>query len=105
MLAPDPSSAPRLGALHGTHLARVTSVEDPEGLSRVKIRLISTPEAVSDTDSAIWARVAVPFAGSGRGAFFLPDVDDEVAVVFVGGDPRQPLVVGSLWSGSARAPE
>lgn len=104
MQAPD---APRLhlGALHGTFLARVVSVNDPEGLARVQIRLLTTPEAIGDTDAAVWARVAAPFAGDSRGAFFLPDVGDEVAVVFVNGDPRQPLVVGGLWSGSARPPE
>ncbi|HYO68533.1 MAG TPA: phage baseplate assembly protein V, partial [Archangium sp.] len=53
----------------------------------------------------LWARVAVPFAGSGRGAFLLPDVGDEVALVFVNGDPRQPLVVGGLWNGNARPPD
>lgn len=100
-----PADRPTFGALYGTYLARVVSVRDEENLSRVKVRLLNAPEAVSDTDAAIWARVAVPFAGGDRGAFFLPDVDDEVAVVFVGGDPRQPLVVGGLWSGSASPPE
>jgi uncharacterized protein involved in type VI secretion and phage assembly len=97
--------SPRLGALHGTYLARVVDVADPEKLARVKIRLVTTSADVGDTDAAVWARVAVPFAGGGRGAFFLPDVDDEVAVVFVNGDPRQPLVVGGLWSGSSKAPD
>ncbi len=103
--APLPPSVPPLGHMQGTFLARVVSVDDPESLARVQIRLVSTPDATGDGDAAIWARVAVPFAGSGRGAFFLPDVDDEVAVVFVNGDPRQPLVVGGLWNGSARAPD
>ncbi len=97
--------APRLGALHGTYLGRVTSVNDPEDLSRVQVRLVSTPDTIGDGDATMWARVAVPFAGGGRGAFFIPDVDDEVAIVFVNGDPRQPLVVGGLWNGAARAPE
>ena len=102
---PVPPAAPRLGTMHGTYLGRVTSVSDPEDLARVQIRLVSTPETTGDGDATFWARVAVPFAGGGRGAFFLPDVGDEVAIVFVNGDPRQPLVVGGLWSGSARPPE
>jgi uncharacterized protein involved in type VI secretion and phage assembly len=36
---------------------------------------------------------------------YVPNVDEEVAVVFVGGDPRQPLVLGSLWSGNSAAPD
>ncbi len=102
---PTPAAAPNLGALHGTYLGRVISVDDREELARVQIRLVSTPEAVGDADAALWARVAVPIAGGGRGAFLLPDVDDEVAIVFVNGDPRQPLVIGGLWNGTNRAPE
>lgn len=105
MIAPEAPTALRLGALHGTYLARVVDVNDPDGLSRVQIRPVTTPSSVGDADAAVWARVAVPFAGGDRGAFFLPDVGDEVAVVFVNGDPRQCLVVGSLWNGSAQAPE
>ncbi|QRN93102.1 hypothetical protein JRI60_28280 [Archangium violaceum] len=102
---PVPPPPPRLGGLHGTYLGRVVSVNDPEDLARVQVRLVSTPEATGDADATLWARVAVPFAGAGRGAFLLPDVEDEVALVFVNGDPRQPLVVGGLWNGSARPPE
>jgi uncharacterized protein involved in type VI secretion and phage assembly len=105
MPPPELPRTPQLGALFGTYLGRVVDVADPDNLSRVKVRLTSTPEEVGDADAAVWARVAVPFAGADRGAFFLPDVDDEVAIVFVNGDPRQPLVVGGLWNGAAKAPE
>jgi uncharacterized protein involved in type VI secretion and phage assembly len=91
--------------LHGgSYLGRVVDVSDPEGLSRVKVRLISFDEAEAQ-DAEIWARVAAPFAGGDRGAFFIPDVDDEVLVSFVNGDPRQPVVIGGLWNGSASPPE
>jgi uncharacterized protein involved in type VI secretion and phage assembly len=102
---PLPPAAPDFGSLHGTYLGRVVSVADPERLSRVQVRLMSTPAATGDADASLWARVATPFAGNGRGAFFLPDVGDEVALVFVNGDPRQPLVVGGLWNGADKAPE
>jgi uncharacterized protein involved in type VI secretion and phage assembly len=62
-------------------------------------------DGVENQDGALWARVAVPFAGPGRGAFLLPDVGDEVLVVFINGDPRLPIVVGGLWNGSSTPPE
>lgn len=37
----------------------------------------------------------------GRGAWLLPTQGDEVVVAFQGGDVRQPVVVGALWSGKA----
>jgi len=85
-------------------LAKVTSVNDTEGLNRVEVELLShsgSPQQVG----VLWARVATPCAGSGKGAFFIPDVDDEVLVTFINGDSRYPVVIGSLWNGSDAAPE
>jgi len=88
--------------LHGAHLARVTSVQDPESLARVQVQILS-PDA--ESEALLWARVAVPFAGNNRGAFFIPDVDDEVLVVFAGGAARSPIVMGGLWNGAQAPPE
>jgi len=85
-------------------LGQVASVQDPENRNRVQIRLFNT-DAIADQDGPIWARVAVPFAGDNRGAFFIPDVGDEVVVAFLSGDPRAPIVLGSLWNGQDSAPE
>lgn len=90
--------------LHAGYLAEVVSVQDPESLSRVQVRLYAY-DAVADQDAPLWARVATPFAGADRGAFFIPDVGDEVLVIFLHGDPRFPVVVGGLWNGSAAPPE
>lgn len=92
------------GVFNATYLGEVTSVEDPESLGRVQVKLLAL-DHVNDSSNHIWARVAVPFAGSNRGAFMLPDVGDEVLINFVGGDPRFPIVVGGLWNGSAKPPE
>jgi len=91
------------GWLSATHLARVVSLSDPEGLNRVQVRMIAYAE-IADQDLPLWARVVAPFAGDDRGAFFMPDIDDEVLVVFLQGDPRYPLVLGGLWSGANAAP-
>ena len=96
-----PYAIPELGR---AHLAQVSSVSDPDGLGRVQVRLLSC-DGVDGHDAPIWARVAAPFAGKDCGAFFIPDVGDEVLVVFVDGDRRFPIVVGSLWNGANTVPE
>jgi uncharacterized protein involved in type VI secretion and phage assembly len=96
-----PYAAAALGA---AHVARVLSVADPDRLARVQVQLASC-DGKQDHDAPVWARVAAPFAGKGRGAFFVPDVGDEVLVVFVDGDRRFPVVVGSLWHGADKPPE
>jgi uncharacterized protein involved in type VI secretion and phage assembly len=86
----------------GAQVAKVVSVQDPQSLSRVQVQLLG-PDA--DNDAPVWARVVVPFAGDNYGAFLIPDVDEEVLVIFVAGDPRNPVVVGSLWNGGTSIPE
>ncbi len=85
-------------------LAKVVSVKDPANLNRVQIRAYNV-DGATDQDAPVWARVAVPFAGNARGAFFIPDVGDEVLVVYLSGDPRFPVVVGSMWNGQDSAPD
>jgi uncharacterized protein involved in type VI secretion and phage assembly len=96
--------APASGVMYGSYLAEVVSVNDPDSRSRVQVRLYGF-DGVGAQDAPLWARVTVPFAGAGRGAFFIPSKGDEVIVQFVNGDPRQPLVIGGVWNGNQRAPE
>ncbi len=44
-------------------------------------------------------------AGEQYGVCCLPEVDDEVLVVFAHGDVRFPYVLGALWNGKAKPPE
>ena len=64
-------------------------IKDPDGQGRVKISLPWS----ADTGGARyenWARLATFMAGNNRGSWFIPDVNDEVLVVFENGDPRRP---------------
>lgn len=98
------STLPGPGVLYGSYLAEVVSVNDPDSKSRVQVRLFGF-DSFSEQDAPMWARVAVPFAGPSSGAYFIPNKGDEVVVQFVNGDPRQPVVIGSLWNGNSIAPE
>ncbi len=92
--------------IYGVVVGIVVDNNDPEGLYRVKVKLPWVKESsgtYTDTPDkedflSTWARVATFMAGPKRGAFWLPEVDDEVLVAFEHGDIRRPFVVGSLWS-------
>jgi uncharacterized protein involved in type VI secretion and phage assembly len=51
------------------------------------------------------APIAMPMAGRQRGAFFMPEPEDEVLVAFEQGDLDHPFVVGFLWNGVDTPPE
>jgi len=46
-------------------------------------------------------RVAMPWAGPGRGFWTLPRVGDEVVIGYLDGDPDEPIVVGSVNNATA----
>jgi Rhs element Vgr protein len=94
-------SAGLLPAVSGIQIGVVVALaEDPEKQFRVKVRLPSID--ASDT-GPLWARLASPYAGNGRGQFFWPDIGDDVVVGFLNDDPRQPIILGALHS-SKNAP-
>lgn len=55
-------------------------------------------------ESAAWLQVSSPWAHSAYGMMFLPRVGDEVLVSFLGGDPDEPVVTGSLYSAANVVP-
>jgi len=85
---------------HGMVVGIVSDGNDPDGLGRVKVRI----PRWSDSEESNWARVATFMAGKDRGAVFLPEVDDEVIVMFEAGDPTYPVVIGSLHNGKDTPP-
>ena len=92
------------GRWYGVYPALVSDIKDPDGQGRVKVTLPWSPDTGGDQYDA-WARLVTMMAGNNRGTWFVPDVNDEVLVVFEGGDPRRPYVVGGLWNGKDSPPE
>jgi phage baseplate assembly protein gpV len=82
--------------IRGVRLAVVTDNRDGEGNPGYRVKL-KFPW-LSEQDTTFWARIAVPMAGPGRGTYVLPEIDDQVLVVFEHGDIDRPIVVGGLWS-------
>jgi phage protein D len=75
----------------------VSNTTDPEKLGRVRVRYPS----LGKDHEGWWARVVGPGSGAGRGFFSLPQVEDEVLVVFEHEDDQHPYVVGSVFNGAA----
>jgi uncharacterized protein involved in type VI secretion and phage assembly len=86
--------------IFGVVVGVVTNNQDPDNLGRVKVKF----PWLSDVNESFWARLAAPMAGKQRGAYFLPEVDDEVLVAFEHGDVRFPYVLGALWNGKDAPP-
>ncbi len=89
--------------LYGCFPATVIDIVDPDNQGRVKVRLPWSPDNGGGYEA--WARLATLMAGPNRGTWFIPDVGDEVLLVFEAGDPRRPYVVGALWNGTDTPPE
>lgn len=79
----------------------VTDNNDPDGLGRVKVKY----PWLSEEHTSFWTRIASPMAGSDRGFFFLPEVDDEVLVAFEHGEISRGYILGALWNGVDSPPE
>lgn len=97
----DTATSPFEGRrISGLVIGRVTNNQDPDKLGRVRVVF---PNFSSAGESA-WARVATPFAGKGFGLYGLPEVGDEVLVLFENHDVDSPYVIGTLWHADALPP-
>jgi len=85
--------------IYGVVTGIVIDNKDPDALGRVKVKI----PRLSGEDESNWARVLTFMAGNGIGAFFLPEVDDEVLVAFEYGDINIPYIIGSLWNGKDKS--
>ena len=92
------------GHWYGVFPALVSDIKDPDNQGRVKVTLPWSPDTGSGKYE-VWARLATFMGGNNRGSWFIPDVNDEVLVVFEGGDPRRPYVIGGLWNGNDAPPD
>jgi type VI secretion system secreted protein VgrG len=94
--------------VQGVHTAVVTGPVGTrihtDAYGRVKVHFHWDREGRRDGTSSAWVRVLQLTSGPSSGVVFIPEVDDEVLVSFVEGDPSQPFVLGSLYNGVDRPP-
>ena len=101
---PDVMAPPASGLLPGARGLFNGTVKqiynDPDSQYRI---LVTIP--LFDTNGeGIWARLSNFYSTNGAGAFFLPEVGDEVVIGFLNEDPRYPIILGSMYSSSKLKP-
>lgn len=79
----------------------VSNLQDPDGKGRIKVEFPMMPTNQGQKLESDWMRLAAPMAGNGRGLMLIPEVGDEVLVVFEGGNPHRGYIIGSLWGGDS----
>lgn len=84
--------------------AIVRENQDPDKRGRVKVEYPWLHGSSADLPSE-WARVCQPYASEESGAWFVPDVGDEVVVFFENGNPDFPIVMGSLYNPKHQPPK
>jgi Rhs element Vgr protein len=95
-----PAASGQLPAISGLQIGKVKQLsKDPQSLNRILVIL----QTNATTKTGVWARYANFYATSTAGAAFLPEVDDEVVVGFLENDPRNPVILGSLYGKNAPA--
>ncbi|MEZ4384619.1 MAG: phage baseplate assembly protein V [Nannocystaceae bacterium] len=82
------------GRLTGLAIGKVSNVDDPDELGRVRVTL---PRISADAEST-WARVMRPAAGASHGLHLPFEIGDEVVIAFVDGFAETPVILGALWS-------
>jgi Rhs element Vgr protein len=97
----DRQTAGLVGSIHGLQIGKTVQLQnDPDGQHRILVKL----PVIDNNAQGIWTRVASLDAGDDRGAFFLPEIGDEVIGGFINDDPRDAVVLGMLHSSAKPAP-
>ena len=82
--------------IYGTMIGMMTDNVNPEGEYKVRVRFPTLP----GDGASWWCRISTYGASkNGMGMFMLPEIDDEVLVVFNNGDVQQGIIIGTLWNG------
>jgi Rhs element Vgr protein len=91
-----PGASGQLPPVNNVQPAIVSKIdEDPDGEFRV---FVTFPLLQAAEEQGVWARFGSFYASNGIGSNFYPEIGDEVVVAFLGGDPRYPVILGSLYS-------
>lgn len=87
-------------AYSGLTIGKVKQIDsDPDGQMRINVIL----PILEDSNQGVWARLGSFYSGDSCGAFFIPEIDNEVIVGFLNNDPSFPVILGNLYSSKIKA--
>jgi uncharacterized protein involved in type VI secretion and phage assembly len=96
-----PPAAGLLPGVDGLQIGVVKKLDaDPEGENRIQV---SVPVLQAETEG-VWARLASGYGSEQVGAFFIPEIGDEVVLGYLNSNPSYPVILGSLYSSKRQPP-
>jgi Rhs element Vgr protein len=90
-----------LPPVYGLQVGIVQDIVDDNSKGYNDYRVKVSLPMVKAGSEGVWARLALLDAGKERGTFFFPEVNDEVILGFLNDDPRDAVILGSLYSKNA----
>ncbi|TVQ91877.1 MAG: hypothetical protein EA397_08225 [Deltaproteobacteria bacterium] len=97
----DQAGRPHSGLLPYPVPAIVVDNDDPDELGRIKVKF----PTLHDEPLSFWIRQVSPNAGKERGFYALPELDDEVLVLFMMGSHDIGVIIGQFWNGEDVPPD
>lgn len=101
---PDVMSPPAAGLLpgiQGLHIGKVIKTDsDPTNEYKVQVEI----PVLDSENKTVWARLSNFWSSRSYGAFFIPDVGDEVVLGFFNNDPCHAVIIGSMYSSKQPPP-
>lgn len=80
----------------------VKSNYDEKFKGKVQVMLDYFDKTANESE---WLPVASSYAGKGYGSYFLPEVNDQVLIAYINGDPHTGIVIASLWNPANTHPD
>lgn len=91
----DATGRPHSGVVSYPVVAIVVDNDDPEELGRIQVKF----PTLHQEPISFWLRQVSPNGGKHIGMYALPEIDDEVLVVFMNGSQDIGVIVGQFWNG------
>jgi phage protein D/phage baseplate assembly protein gpV len=84
-----------ISPINGIHIGTVKKIDaDPLNENRIQVLI----PALKATGNGIWAKLSHFYTSTEAGSFFVPEVGSQVVISFIADDPRQPIVLGGLYT-------